>query len=109
MSNSLFCIIQLFGLHVTREVAEEVPNQASRRLEVPMAIVIDSDKTDHRLIAFIQLTKLHRDVFALARMNLTAVLQLESEGWIVLRFWGNEIKKNAAQCADIIEKVVNSK
>lgn len=35
--------------------------------------------------------------------------KLESEGWIVLRFWGNEIKKNAAQCADIIEKVVNSK
>ena len=35
--------------------------------------------------------------------------RLESEGWIVLRFWGNEIKKNAAQCADIIEKVVNSK
>lgn len=35
--------------------------------------------------------------------------KLESEGWIVLRFWGNEIKKNAAKCADIIEKVVNSK
>jgi DNA mismatch endonuclease Vsr len=35
--------------------------------------------------------------------------KLESAGWIVLRFWGNEIKKNAAQCADIIEKVVNSK
>ena len=35
--------------------------------------------------------------------------KLKSEGWIVLRFWGNEIKKNAAQCADIIEKVVNSK
>lgn len=35
--------------------------------------------------------------------------KLESEGWIVLRFWGNEIKKNTAQCADIIEKVVHSK
>ena len=34
--------------------------------------------------------------------------QLESEGWIVLRFWGNEIKKNTAQCADVIEKVVHS-
>lgn len=34
--------------------------------------------------------------------------KLESEGWIVLRFWGNEIKKNTAQCADIIEKVVRS-
>ena len=35
--------------------------------------------------------------------------KLESEGWTVLRFWGNEIKKNTAQCADIIEKVVHLK
>ena len=34
---------------------------------------------------------------------------LESEGWTVIRFWGNEIKKNTAQCADIIEKAVHSK
>ena len=30
--------------------------------------------------------------------------KLEAEGWIVLRFWGNQIKKNVTQCADIIEK-----
>ena len=35
--------------------------------------------------------------------------KLESEGWTVLRFWGNEIKKNTAQCVDIIEKAVHSK
>ena len=35
--------------------------------------------------------------------------KLESEGWTVLRFWGNEIKKNTTHCADIIEKVVHSK
>ena len=34
--------------------------------------------------------------------------KLESEGWTVLRFWGKEIKKNTAQCADIIEKAVHS-
>ena len=34
--------------------------------------------------------------------------KLKSEGWTVLRFWGNEIKKNTAQCADIIEKAVHS-
>ncbi len=32
--------------------------------------------------------------------------ELENEGWIVLRFWGKEIKKNTAGCADIIEKAV---
>ena len=35
--------------------------------------------------------------------------RLESEGWTVIRFWGNEIIKNTAQCADIIEKAVHSK
>ena len=35
--------------------------------------------------------------------------KLKLEGWTVLRFWGNEIKKNTTRCADIIEKVVRSK
>jgi len=29
---------------------------------------------------------------------------LQKQGWIVLRFWGNEIKKNVVGCADLIEK-----
>lgn len=29
---------------------------------------------------------------------------LNSEGWLVLRFWGNEIKHNVSECADKIEK-----
>ena len=32
--------------------------------------------------------------------------KLESEGWTVLRFWGNEIKKNTAQCADVVEQAI---
>lgn len=35
--------------------------------------------------------------------------KLESEGWTVLRFWGNEIKKNTTQCADKIIKVIKQK
>ena len=35
--------------------------------------------------------------------------KLLSEGWTVLRFWGNDIKKNTKQCADQIEQVVRSK
>ena len=35
--------------------------------------------------------------------------KLESEGWTVLRFWGNDIKKKTSECADIIEKVVKAK
>jgi len=32
--------------------------------------------------------------------------RLEADGWTVLRFWGNDIKKNLLFCADEIEKAV---
>ncbi|MBP8781799.1 MAG: DUF559 domain-containing protein [Paludibacteraceae bacterium] len=32
--------------------------------------------------------------------------KLASEGWTVLRFWGEDIKKHVEDCADIIEKVL---
>ena len=32
--------------------------------------------------------------------------KLTSDGWTVLRFWGNDIKKNLQACADEIERVV---
>ena len=32
---------------------------------------------------------------------------LKSLGWTVLRFWGEDIQKNPAQCADIIEMEYN--
>lgn len=35
--------------------------------------------------------------------------KLESEGWVVLRFWGNEIKKNVTQCADIVYEIFNNR
>ena len=41
--------------------------------------------------------------------DIEVTTHLESEGWSVFRFWGNEIKKNTAHCADIIEKAVHSK
>ena len=31
--------------------------------------------------------------------------QLRKEGWIVLRYWGNDIKNNLAACADEIERI----
>lgn len=30
--------------------------------------------------------------------------KLEKQGWVVLRFWGNDIKKDVSKCADLIEK-----
>lgn len=38
--------------------------------------------------------------------DIEVTKKLESEGWTVLRFWGNEIKRNLKNCADIIETAV---
>ena len=35
--------------------------------------------------------------------------QLQSDGWIVLRFWGNEIKKNPQGCVDKIEMAIKER
>lgn len=35
--------------------------------------------------------------------------KLKKDGWIVLRFWGNEIKNDVSGCADKIESVIRSK
>lgn len=40
------------------------------------------------------------------RRDIEVNEKLLSEGWIVLRFWGKEIKKNLQDCADRIERAV---
>ncbi len=34
---------------------------------------------------------------------------LEENGWIVLRFWGNDIKKNLKDCADTVERTLEKR
>lgn len=34
---------------------------------------------------------------------------LQNAGWRVIRFWGNEIKKNVCGCADIIEESLRNR
>jgi len=35
--------------------------------------------------------------------------KLQSENWIVLRFWGNKIKKDLTECADTIERTIKQR
>ena len=35
--------------------------------------------------------------------------KLKAEGWTVLRFWGNNIKKNVESCADIVQAALEDK
>jgi len=34
---------------------------------------------------------------------------LHKEGWKVIRFWGKEIIKDSAKCADIVEKIIQKR
>lgn len=34
---------------------------------------------------------------------------LEEQGWVVLRFWGNDIQKKLSECADLVEEALNSR
>ncbi len=34
---------------------------------------------------------------------------LEADGWVVLRFWGRDIKSNCSECADLIMKTLNER
>lgn len=36
--------------------------------------------------------------------DLEVTIQLRDSGWMVFRFWGNDIKKNLKSCADEIER-----
>lgn len=35
--------------------------------------------------------------------------KLQNEGWIVLRFWGNDIKKRCTECADIVQGILKER
>lgn len=41
--------------------------------------------------------------------DLEVTKALENSGWIVIRFWGNEIKKDVSGCADKIQKIMESR
>lgn len=48
--------------------------------------------------------KIERNMQRDCKVNET----LKADGWIVIRFWGKEIKKDLSRCADEIEKAVNN-
>lgn len=46
--------------------------------------------------------KIERNISRDEEVNET----LKEEGWIVLRFWGRDIKKDVGKCADTVEEAV---
>ena len=78
-----------------------------------LAIFVDSEfwhgknwetrKFDHKSNQEFWLTKIERNIERDKEVNE----KLVSEGWKVLRFWGEDIKKNLYLCIGKIEKEIN--
>lgn len=62
-------------------------------------------KQDFRSNQEFWIPKIERNI----KRDIEVTGKLTNEGWTVLRFWGNEIKKDKVACADIIEKAVRKK
>lgn len=43
------------------------------------------------------------------KRDIEVTEKLRSEGWIVIRFWGKEIKKETCRCADIVENAIKER
>lgn len=65
----------------------------------------DNRKNDIKTNRDFWLKKIERNISRDEEVNL----MLKNDGWLVLRFWGKEIKKNTSCCADIIEKNVKER
>lgn len=65
----------------------------------------ENQKSDIKSNRDFWINKIERNIMRDKEVNRI----LESDGWIVLRFWGEEIKKNLSECADTIEKSVKER
>ena len=63
----------------------------------------DNRKSDIKSNREFWISKIERNIARDEEVNNYLI----SHGWVVLRFWGKQIQKDAAGCADIIEKEVN--
>ena len=64
----------------------------------------DNHKNDFKSNQKFWISKIERNIERDAEVNL----KLQNDGWIVLRFWGNEIKNNLQKCADIVEETLKN-
>lgn len=65
----------------------------------------DSRKNDFKSNQDFWIPKIERNM----ERDIEVNKKLISDGWIVIRFWGKEIKNETSHCADIIEKAIKER
>ena len=61
-------------------------------------------KEDHKSNRDFWWKKIQRNIERDKQVNI----KLKTENWIVLRFWGDDIKKNLSYCLDVIEENIKN-
>lgn len=61
----------------------------------------ENRKKDFKSNTEFWIPKIERNI----QRDIEVTSELETQGWIVIRFWGKEIKKNVSGCADEIERI----
>lgn len=61
----------------------------------------ENRKKDFKSNTEFWIPKIERNI----QRDIEVTNELETQGWIVIRFWGTEIKKNVSDCADEIERI----
>lgn len=65
----------------------------------------ENRKKDFKVRQDFWISKIERNI----KRDKEVTQKLESDGWIVIRFWGADIKKNISQCVERIEKAVKDR
>ncbi len=61
----------------------------------------ENRKSDFKSNTEFWIPKIERNI----QRDIEVTGELEKQGWIVIRFWGKEIKKNVSGCADKVERI----
>lgn len=61
----------------------------------------ENRKKDFKSNTEFWIPKIERNI----QRDIEVTNELETQGWIVIRFWGKEIKKDVSGCADEIERI----
>lgn len=61
----------------------------------------ENRKKDFKSNTEFWINKIERNI----QRDIEVTNMLKTQGWIVIRFWGQEIKRNVSRCADDIERI----
>jgi len=111
----LRCELRKRGIHYRKNVRKIFGNPDLAFIGLKVAVFCDSEfwhgynweerKKDFKSHQEFWIPKIERNM----QRDIEVTEKLQSEGWIVLRFWGKDIKKKTAECADIIEKAIKER